>query len=182
VVCGEQCRQIATITFDGRITEYGQGISPGAHPLSPTSRDGVIWFSEPNGNRLAKFVDGIIIEIALPPNRQPRAMIAHPDGNIWFVATSANTLVRVDRANKLTEFSAPDPKSSLRSLTAAPDGNIWFTEDLVNKIGVITPDGRVLAEYAVPAPMKGLRGITALPDGRIFFAVYDSGHIGELIP
>jgi len=174
--------QIGTIRFDGRITEYGRGISAGAHPLSLVTRDNVLWFSEPDGDRLARLQHGVITEMPLAPHSQPRATTVDAHGNIWYVATGADTLVRLDRHNHSREFPAPDPKASLRSLAVAADGTIWFTEDIVNKIAAMRADGTLLAEYKVPEPMRGLRGMTLLPDGRVFFAAYDSGHIGELIP
>ena len=46
--------RIAKITPGGRITEYGDGISPGAKPLSIAVRDGALWFSEAAGNRIGR--------------------------------------------------------------------------------------------------------------------------------
>ena len=44
---------------DGRITEFGDGITPGAQPLSIAVRDGALWFSEAAGNRIGRItVDG----------------------------------------------------------------------------------------------------------------------------
>jgi virginiamycin B lyase len=173
--------RLAHISFDGAIHEYA-GMSAGAHPLSLTARDGVIWFSEPDGDRLGYFKDGKIRELPLPPGTKPRAMLTHPDGSLWFVATGSHALARVDRNNHLQVFTLPNRRSSPRSLAVAPDGRIWFTEDIVNLIGVMSPTGQLLAEYPVTAPMRGLRGIAVAPDGRVFFAAYDSGDIGELDP
>ena len=38
--------QIGRITPKGHITEFKDGISPGARPLSIMVRDGMLWFSE----------------------------------------------------------------------------------------------------------------------------------------
>lgn len=174
--------RIASVAPDGRITEYADGISHGGSPLSLTERDAQIWFSEANGDRLARLHDGRSTEIQLDHGTQPRAMIEHPDGSLWFVATGIGQLARLDAAGHIRYFPVPSRGASLRSLAVAPNGNIWFTEDGVNKIGVISPAGRVLHEYRLIAPMRGLRGIAVDARGHVFFAAVDSGHIGELVP
>ena len=50
----------------------------------------------------------------------------------------------------MTEYSLPTSFSIPQGITAGPDGNIWFAETHNNKIGRITPSGR-LTEYRVPA-------------------------------
>jgi virginiamycin B lyase len=64
----------------------------------------------------------------------------------------------------------------------APDGDLWFTENFANKIGRMSPDGRVIGEYAIPGGNCGARAIVAAPDGRLFFSAHDAGAIGEVIP
>lgn len=164
-----------------KIIEY-DGLSAGAHPLSLTSRGNAIWFSEADGNRLGSLENGRVRELPLPAGTEPRAMLRHPDGSLWFVATGAHALERLDRANHVQLFALPDQAASPRSLDVDADGRVWFTEDIVNRIGLMSATGRLLAEYALPKGMSGLRGIAVAPDGRVFFAVSDSGEIGELDP
>src|SRR6185437_9834390 len=48
---------------DGQITEFGDGISWGARPLSLVVRDGALWFSEAGGNRVGRIaMDGTVTE------------------------------------------------------------------------------------------------------------------------
>ena len=52
--------------------------------------------SEAAGNRVGRItVDGVVTEFPIPSHdSQPRAMVTHPDGSIWFVETSTNALGR----------------------------------------------------------------------------------------
>src|SRR5487761_1828153 len=156
--------KIGRITPTGHITEFGDGISFGARPLSIVVRDGALWFSEAAGNRIGRIcVDGKVTEFPIPsPDSQPRAMAAHPDGSIWFVETSTNALGRLDRDGRITEHKVPTPDSSLRGVAVGADGDLWYTANAVNKIGRMAPDGTVRGEYDIPTPASGARCITVL--------------------
>ena len=153
--------QIGRITPNGDITEFKDGISPGARPLSIMVRDGMLWFSEASGNRIGRITtDGKVTEFPIPSHdSQPRAMVTHPDGSIWFVETSTNALGRIDRDGRITEHPVPTPNSSLRGVTVGRDNNLWYTANAANKIGCMTPDGDVLGEFPIPTPASGARCI-----------------------
>jgi virginiamycin B lyase len=74
------------------------------------------------------------------------------------------------------------PNASLRGVTVAPDGDLWFTENAANKIGRMSPDGRLIGEYSIPGDHCGARAIVAIPDGRLFFSAHDADAIGEVVP
>ena len=156
--------KIGRITPDGAITEFGDGITFGARPLSIVVRDGALWFSEAAGNRIGRItVDGKVTEFPIPSHdSQPRAMAAHPDGSIWFVETSTNALGRIDRDGRITEHKVPTPNASLRGVTVGAGGDLWYTANAVNKIGCMAPDGTVRGEYDIPTPASGARCIAAL--------------------
>jgi virginiamycin B lyase len=48
-------------------------------------------------------------------------MVAHPDGNLWFVQTKANGLCRIDRQGRVTEFPVKTPDATPRGVAVAPD-------------------------------------------------------------
>ena len=175
--------KIGRITPQGDITEFGDGITFGARPLSLVVRDGALWFSEAAGNRIGRItMDGKVTEYPIPSHdSQPRAMVTHPDGSIWFVETSTNALGRIDRDGRITEHPVPTPNASLRGVTVGADGDLWYTANFANKIGRMAPDGVVRGEYDIPTPNSGARCITALADGRLFFSQYDAGLIGEVV-
>ena len=54
-----------------------------------------------------------------------------------------------------TEFKVPDAMvNDLHGISAGPDGNVWFTVRGANKIGRITPSGRV-TEFPIPTAAIG---------------------------
>ena len=51
--------RIARVTRDGRVNEFGAGMSLDSRPLSIVVRDGALWFSQAAGNRVARMtLDG----------------------------------------------------------------------------------------------------------------------------
>lgn len=59
-----------------------QGITAGS--------DGLLWFTEQNGNRIGQITPaGIITEFSIPTNNSnPMGITAGPDGSLWFTETS----------------------------------------------------------------------------------------------
>ena len=167
--------RIARVTPDGRITEFGAGMTPGSRPLSIVVRDGALWFSQADGGRVARMtLDGDVTEFPIPSSdSQPRAMTLHPDGSIWFVETGANALGRIARDGTIVEFAIPTPNASPRGVAVTADGDLWFTENFANKIGRMDANGSMIGEYDIPTPASGARCIAAMSDGRLFFTQYD---------
>jgi hypothetical protein len=56
------------------------------------------------------------------------------------------------RPGTIIEFSLPTVGSDPEGITAGPDGNLWFTEYSGNKIGRITPGGKVTG-FSAPNPL-----------------------------
>ena len=104
--------KIGRITPDGRIVEFGRGITPGSKPLSLVARSGALWFSESGGGRIGRItMSGEVSEYPLPrPDSGPRAMALHPDGSIWFVETGANAIGRMAPDGSVVEFEVPTPQ------------------------------------------------------------------------
>jgi streptogramin lyase len=67
-------------------------------------------------------------------------------------------------------------------ITAGPDGNLWFTERDANRIGVMSPDGTLLAEYQVPTSNSAPEFIVAGPDGNVWFTEWRAGKIARITP
>ena len=69
----------------------------------------------------------------------PADIVAGPDGNLWFVETSANKIGRMTPAGVLTEFSPVAGGNVAPSgIAVGADGNIWFGQRNRNRIGRIT--------------------------------------------
>lgn len=90
---------------------------------------------------------------------------------------SADDFVRTTttpRATGLAEgvrvYPVPTSAAGLGRIVTAPDGDMWFTEENANKIGRITPSGRI-TEYVVAAP-DGIDGavpdLDVAPDGTVW--------------
>ena len=94
------------------------------------------------------------------------------------LATESATAAVVSR-----ESSTPGiPSGGPVGITSGPDGNLWFTEHDGNRIGRITPAGRVTEFSAGISPKSGPAGITAGPDGNLWFAEADGNRIGRITP
>lgn len=82
----------------------------------------------------------------------------------------------------LTEYELPTPGALPGGLVVGGDGAIWFHESGANKIGRLTPDGRV-TEYAIPTPestepRQGFVGVA--PDGAVWFTESAADRLGRI--
>lgn len=190
---------IGKITPGGDITEYTDGLNPGS-ALSGivAGPDGNIWFMDmpweggtPAIGRVTP--SGAITEFSSAVNQDgepigigPSAIVAGPDGNIWFsnpFPSSEHAGVgRVTPAGAITVFEL-SPTGWPGPLVAGPDGNVWFTiwrGSLNSAIGKITPAGSI-TEVNISSVGNGEpRSLTVGPDGNLWFTTQDA--IGRLTP
>jgi streptogramin lyase len=128
-----------------------------------------------------------VTEFPIPtPASGADALLAGPDGNLWFLEGNRNQVGRITLAGDVTEYAVPTPNSGLNALTVGPDGNLWFTEQQANQIGRITPAGDV-TEFPIPAARSAPEGITTGPDGNLWFVETEggphlAGAIGRVTP
>lgn len=99
--------RIGRITLAGIVTEYSRGITPAEQPVGiAAGPDGALWFTEYKTHNSSRIRDSKIGRITtsgkiteysrgLTPDSQPTAIIADPDGNMWFVETNADQLGRI---------------------------------------------------------------------------------------
>jgi virginiamycin B lyase len=112
---------------------------------------------------------GTITEFPTAPGSRPLAIVAGPDGALWFTQTGANKIGRMSTDGVLTdEWTVPTPNSSLDGIAIGPDGSVWFAEVLGNKIGRLRPD-RTIVEYAVPTLDSRPTEVAVGPDGNVWF-------------
>ena len=121
---------------------------------------------------------GTITEI---PNKEAGSpVVLGSDGNLWY---PSNDIGRMTPSGTTTQFQTPTFGSIIGGITLGPDGNIWFTESDRNKIGVITPVGKV-TEYPLPAddnaPNSNLNNIVSGPDGTLWFTESRANKIGRI--
>ncbi|MEK0345014.1 MAG: lyase [Nitrosopumilus sp.] len=69
----------------------------------------------------------------------PQAIVADPDGNIWFVESNTGNLAKFDPSTKrFTEYDNPlwpqGERSMMWGIDYAPDETIWFTDEKYNSV------------------------------------------------
>jgi streptogramin lyase len=163
-------------TFGDAVTVFNLQITGSSSPSSkfvtqsPDSSKGGsgLWATE-NTNNIAHIApDGTFTEYPIPtPNSFPAAIVAGPDGNIWFVESVGNNIGRITPNGVITEFPVPTANALLGGITVGSDGNLYFTEVANNgKIGRITTSG-VITE--LPNTVGGY-GIVTGSDGNLWVA------------
>jgi virginiamycin B lyase len=155
-----------------------------------SGRDGNIWFTEYNGNRIGRVnlnhmpID--IDEFEVPTaNSGPNSITSGPDGKLWFTEYFASKIGRITTdGNVESEFEFPaGSHGHPANITVGPDNNLWFSEGYPNPapIGRITLDG-VITEFSVPTMENGSGPVTAGPDGNVWFAEQNGNNIGRIGP
>jgi streptogramin lyase len=165
-------------------TEFSQGLMPNSRPLEITpGPDGNVWFTDSDGNAIGRITpEGQITEFSdgmstwtttsSPGPNGPFAIVAGPDGNLWFTEPARALIGRITPSGAITEFSQGiGPGSNPMWITTGPDGNIWFTAASTaagrGRVARITPDGQITGFEATGGPSAG--PITAGPDGSLWF-------------
>jgi streptogramin lyase len=103
---------------------------------------------------------------------------AGPDGNLWL--DDGNAIARVSPAGDVAEFNYN--RAGVLELAAGPDGNIWFTDFLANRVGRITPSGKItLFSAGIPAN-SGPDKIVAGPNGNVWFTEPTRRRVARITP
>ncbi len=169
------------------------GITPGAQAYTLASGPGgQLWFSEYTANRIGRFDIATRVVTEYGPLTGPAsAIVAGPDGNVWFVENSstgaAPVIGRITPAGAITEISdGLDVGQSIGALTAGADGSLWFVKSGTGgaAIGKIVPGTGAITLYSAGlfGSFPALGAITAGPDGNVWFTDYLGGTIGRIAP
>jgi virginiamycin B lyase len=78
-------------------------------------------------------------------------------------------------------YTLPTANAAPVGLARALDGSTWFTERDGNRIGTITPHGRIV-EYHIPTDASYPLRITASPDGSLWFTEAYAGAVARITP
>lgn len=165
----------------GTLTTYEHpGIQPGSVAVDA---DGSVWFTEPTIGALSHMtVSGKITRRLLPA--RPAALARAPGGELWFTDPGTNTIWQVIGSGESRRHPIPTthgresgsggaggPSGSGPSdITTGPDGTVWFIETEADRVGRITPDGKI-TELPLFGPGDGYirpSSITAAPDGSVW--------------
>lgn len=132
---------------------------------------------------------GEVREFELGAGTRPRALVAGPDGNIWFAGLRyvpegfADVVGKVTPRGEVTEYIVGTHAANigLGDIAVGPDGNLWFTEGLRPKVGRVTTSGQV-TEFDLPNPDASPSEIAAGPDGNLWFTEWRGGRVGRITP
>jgi streptogramin lyase len=139
------------------------------------------------GVRQAPPVVGQVSEYELGAGTRPQAVVAGPDGNLWFAGIrnvsggSSDVVGKVTPAGKVTEYVVDTHPGvlGLSDIAVGPEGNLWFTEGGRPKVGRITPSGQI-AEFDLPQGAGGATALTAGPDGDLWFTESGVNRVGRI--
>jgi streptogramin lyase len=96
------------------------------------------------------------------------ALAAGPDGSLWSVNQTANTISHVTFPDlHVGTFNVTTTSAGLAGITAGPDGNMWFTESTAKKIGRIDTGGTI-SEFPIPANAAPPQRIFSGPNGTLW--------------
>ncbi len=108
---------------------------------------------------------------AAPTGGPPAPMVTTKDGVVWYAATNANRLIRVDKDHNTTPVVPVDGATSqLSGVAAGADGSVWYSKTPSGRIGRIPADGTEGVEFALPEPNAFPSDIATSADGRTWYA------------
>jgi virginiamycin B lyase len=111
------------------------------------------------------------------PGSSANAIIAGPDGNIWFTETTAGKVGRVTPAGVMQDFNLPTGSSPV-GMAIGSDGNLWITDSGRNSIDRLTLAG-VLAEFPLPRGEGAPSSIAATHNGDLWFTEVNRAKLGR---
>jgi virginiamycin B lyase len=182
------------------INEYSIPTAASAPLAITVDRNGLVWFTESNASRLAKFdpVANSFAEYAVPGVGDMWGVTLDHNGYVWLTQYSGKgsvspggsivfggtgRLVRFDPTrNNFTSVAVPTVGSFPMRLVADGQNRIWFTELLGNKIGVYDQSKKQLTEYPVPTNASGPADLTFDRNGALWFTEAYARNLGEFFP
>jgi streptogramin lyase len=181
--------EIGVVTPDGAVSYFTEGFAKGSVPgVIVTGPDGKMWFSDTGAGGLGTIaLDGAVTEYPVLIGDSPVAptsLALGPDDNLWFTEGTGTQIIKMSPAGGgiVTYSSGISPSAGIKTITKGPDGNMWFTEAGLNRIGSVSPDGRIMEYGSGISPSAGLSSITTGPDGNLWFVENSTGKIGRITP
>jgi streptogramin lyase len=167
------------------ITEYSDGITPGANLVGITAGpDGNLWFVGYGIDEVGRITpNGDVTEFPIPTANAAAQMITSgPDGNLWFTEfgtssdQSSGKIGRITTAGEVTEFPV---YGNPWGIVVGPDDNLWYTTYYGGRIGRITTAGVVTT---FPVTTTTTLAITNGADGNLWFTEPIASRVGRITP
>jgi streptogramin lyase len=139
--------EIDRVTPGGKVRRFPVGDEPGAITAGP---GGAVWFGfrGPAIGRITR--TGKVKTFRVPGRGFVGGITEGPDRNLWYTHWGRRgppTIGRMTPGGQVAEFplhARGRPGSVvLGQIIAGPDDNLWFAEELPNRIGRITPRGKI---------------------------------------
>jgi streptogramin lyase len=147
--------KIGRITPTGVVTEFPVPTADSGLDALARGTGDTLWFTEVNAGKIGRItMAGGVTEFPTPsgtptanpgtPNPgSPLALVAGPDGNLWFTEVKTRKIGRLTPAGSVTEYPLPagigpdfpgagsSPSTAgtgANGIVVGPDGNLWLTE------------------------------------------------------
>lgn len=168
-------------------TEFFSGISAGSAPRGITRGSSGMWFTEVNGDRIARISpSGIVTEFSgLASGSAPNNIAQGSDGNFWFTESATDQIGRITSHGKIKHYVVGNESYGPFDIAAGSDGNLWFTSrsPSFNAIGRITTAGVItLFTAGLSQSDPAVHDITNGPDGNMWFTEEFGNRIGRITP
>jgi virginiamycin B lyase len=131
---------IGRISKDAVLTKF-QPPTKGKPQRLEVDKDGIVWFTERQGNQLGRLdpATGKFSEYPLPgPEASPYAIGIDRDNMIWYSSHEQDTMNRFDpKTGQVTEYPYPHSEISMREFFLDKKGRLWYASSVNNKVGYI---------------------------------------------
>jgi len=169
--------KIASLSVDGKFTEYDVPTADcGAYGIV-TGPDQNIWFTESNSGKIGRLTlsTGTIDEFALSdPQSRPRDITVGPDGRLWFSENGSDRIGAITMEGQITEYDLPKETKPI-GIAAGGDGQVWFTCFKTHKLGRISADDGRITFFDLKTPDAQPFGMTTGPNGEIWATLQANG-------
>jgi virginiamycin B lyase len=146
VVGGNGEQWFTSFRADGPIGRIKDGVLTKFYPPTKgkpqriqVDSDGIVWFTERQGNRIGRFdpKTEAFKEFPLPgPEASPYAIGIDRDHMIWYSSHEQDTLGRLDpKTGEVVEYPYPHSEISMREFFLDSHGRMWYASSVNNKIG-----------------------------------------------
>ena len=139
----------------------------------------------------------VMVEYSLPLTlygleSRPRDIIVKSPVAIFFTEDFGGRIGWIDRSvspHLIREFILPSDialgSPEPWSIANGTDGYIWFTDNRLNRIGRLRPEGSgtfAFSEWVIPTGASAPRGIAVNKTGKVWFTEFQSGKLGSFDP
>lgn len=109
------------------------------------AQDGGVWFSESGARIVHLASDGRMHSFLAPHGGDVWNLVAAPEGDVWFTHRRPGLPSAIGRLSPTGRFTEYDVRGRglFESLVLAPDGNLWFSIGPPDRIGRMTPNGKL---------------------------------------